>query len=727
MSRKITPSDPLATLIQWVTDTRQKAALLDEDGDLLCQRLLSLHYQQSQLAVARQRPLTLGLYGHGLEAKSWLLRILTDSTDGRIMVNAQGRNIDYLSHIQSGHSAAAMAVRFTTRHLVSHKGYPITLRLFSEIALVAIFATHYHHQPGDVALSPSRLEQRMEQLASRCQPQAQPGVSAEEITRLAAVWKQLPGRKTWTIDDGTWYQIAGLLPRLGLDDRLSLYSLFWGENPELTRQWRQPAEALARLGYVQEVCTPLDLLVDAFSLPTENFLSPGALPEEHNDQSDVIVCPVLNDQVDGQVSLSVQALAMLCSEVVFSVASTPALTDVDLVDIPPWCGTETLHSTKSRFILDYFAWQTAPDLLIICNAAKSRRDILPVSHALLRWRQATQPVARSGDHLPGVAWAITPFDNRFSQQDNPDEGVQRLSGKPGVDWGTLQALDERNVTRLMTWLSDALTPVRHQQRLDDLATQYRAQVQRVLAPYTHPVSADPVQAKALSEQLVRALQRQASRHGDVIAGLLPEPQLLESESHEQAPPSVVANALFYPDLDLFAEETPAEPAPVVKERSAGSQLYQAWVRHVRQWVNQPDAQAQTGLTGDELQLLGDIVITTSHRIGLEKRLSESGSDAACFAVLGDFVAWLGYASVPLAARPLSKINKGKPIFAPVQPQAATERLAKLSDKPVHAATRYVYDWLVALWQCAQDNIGYQAPGDLTKMQRKSLTGLLAKV
>ncbi|WP_234011875.1 hypothetical protein [Cronobacter sakazakii] len=78
-----------------------------------------------------------------------------------------------------------------------------------------------------------------------------------------------------------------------------------------------------------------------------------------------------------------------------------------------------------------------------------------MERALLRWVNATQPA--SPDALPGLVWAITPHDARFLDGQHLDEGVQRLLGKPGHTWGTLQALDGRNLQRLTEWLSQALS------------------------------------------------------------------------------------------------------------------------------------------------------------------------------------------------------------------------------------------------------------------------------
>jgi hypothetical protein len=57
---------------------------------------------------------------------------------------------------------------------------------------------------------------------------------------------------------------------------------------------------------------------------------------------------------------------------------------------------------------------------------------------------------------------------------------------------------------------------------------------------------------------------------------------------------------------------------------------------------------------------------------------------------------LGYAELPIAQRPASRIAKGSTIFAQTS-ATSSARLTQLGEQPVHAASRYVYDWLVALY------------------------------
>ena len=73
----------------------------------------------------------------------------------------------------------------------------------------------------------------------------------------------------------------------------------------------------------------------------------------------------------------------------------------------------------------------------------------------------------------GSGGAITPHDARFTTRQNLDEAVQHLLGKPGLRWGTLQALDSHSMQRVIEWLSQATLPAQRQKRLNTLKTALR--------------------------------------------------------------------------------------------------------------------------------------------------------------------------------------------------------------------------------------------------------------
>lgn len=126
-----------------------------------------------------------------------------------------------------------------------------------------------------------------------------------------------------------------------------------------------------------------------------------------------------------------------------------------------------------------------------------------------------------------------------------------------------------------------------------------------------------------------------------------------------------------------------------------------WINHLRQWAHCRDNAQRLGLEPQMLNAVAEILITASYRLGLPQQLQktmqrEEVSGAQLHAIIGNFIARLGYANIEEAQRPASRVQKGAAIFA-ATPRSTMLRLTKLDEQPVHAASRYVYDWLVALY------------------------------
>ncbi|EOI3465900.1 virulence factor SrfC family protein [Cronobacter dublinensis] len=723
MNQKITTP---AALAQWVQKTREHAPLLDEEAGPLLARLSALNAQAQTLNALANEPRTLGIYGHSQAGKAHLLATLANGSQGQVAVAPGDKHLDWLTHINPGHSATAMAVRFTRTPQTLPEEFPLRLRLFSEAELVQIFLAHYQSSGQARAVSEEELRQRLAQLQTLGQTQPHPAISASDVMTLAARWRELTPARQRTIGDDTWHQMAQLLPALNLSERVRLYALLWGDIAEMTQQFVTLAEGLLLVGHAREVAAPLSLLVDNFSLPVEGFLLPAgsgeeALPDE------VLVRALEQQQLQGMVSLPLTTLTLLCAELTLPLATPSVPEGVDLLDIPgaSYGQQESLYASKTAFLLDYYRQHQQPDVLMVCNAVQSRADIAPVARALLRWVNATQPA--SPDALPGLVWAITPHDARFLDGQHLDEGVQRLLGKPGHTWGTLQALDGRNLQRLTEWLSQALSDSSRARRLTLLKANAKAQPALLFSRYLAPLSADEATLRATAENGVRTLQRQAARHGDLLQALLPDPAALQAlceteERHEETP-----QGLFSTEIDLFGEAVATRPADAASGGSLAHRAHRLWVNHVRQWMQSEEHAAQLGVDAATLHWLGDTLIIASYRLNLAGRLEalaahEGLSGAQLRAELGNFVSWLGFERVPQAQRPASRVNPNERLFA--SSVAHDQRLTRLGEKPVHAATRYVYDWLVALYTRAIENIGYEHPLDIKPADRKTLAKII---
>lgn len=706
--------------IEWVTDARARAARLDDEADSLLAQLTLAAVNETALNATFASQGCVGLYGHSQAAKAHLLSALCSNAGGKLNITTPDRSFDYFTHINPGHAPTNMVLRFTREETQVDSAWPLRLRLISEAELVQLFIAQFCSSPDNRQVEKAIIETRLEKWQALRQRHPVPGISAQDVAAIARFWRSRVPSNQQQIDDALWHQFVTLIPALDLTTRAHAWALLWGEQPELTQQFLALAHTLQQTGHAGELAAPLSLLVDHFGLPAESFLTQIALTG-NNAPSDVVVHPIADNQLLNAVSLSLESLALLTRELVLTVEDS-VLESADLLDIPlaPDTHPHPLWRAKLGWILEHYRQNLQPDVLVICNAVSSRSQTPTITRTLLGWVNDTQPLHDAA--LPGVVWAITPQDARFNTQQNLDEAVQQLMGKPGLHWGTLQALDKHSLQRLVEWLSQATSPAQRQARFTSLCEQHQQRIRAMLMSWLHSGNKQP----GASESVIRQLQAQAAKHGELLEGLLPPMRSFESLLHIQQPREEQVSGLFNDAIDLFAEVR--DTSRQQESQETGYQVHKMWINHVRQWCRNENNARRLRLDPETLRQVADILVTTSYRLEMPQRLQrimqrENVCAAQLHADMGDFITWLGFSCVAEEQRPASRIQKGAVIFS-APPQQPMSRLAKLDEQPLHGASRYVYDWLVALYTRANENEGYRHPLDVTEADRLRLISLL---
>jgi len=714
-------------LIGWINETRLNAPVLDNDADALLARINAAQAREQAIERAMTRQSSIGLYGHSQNAKAHLLLSLCGSGNGRLNVTPGQRTFDYFSHINPGHALTNMAVRFTRETPeVADEAFPLRLRLVTEAELVQLFIARTTLHPQMRAVDKAVIETRLEKWRGLRQPQGVPGITAQEVGAIARFWQSTVPAAKQQIDDALWYEFAQLVPSLDLSTRASVWSLLWGEQQELTQQWLNLAHVLHQTSHVSDLAAPLSLLVDSFGLPGEGFLThDGTL--DLQDAQETLLHPLNGGEMLNAISIPVDVLAFLTRELVLPVENG-ALDNVDIIDIPVFEDNraDPLRQAKSQWLLEHYRQQLQPDVLVICNATAQHEQTAKKAKVLMNWVKETQPAEESA--LPGLVWAITPHDARFTTRQNLDEAVQHLLGKPGLRWGTLQALDSHSMQRVIEWLSQATLPAQRQKRLSTLKGLMRQELSSLMQSYLTPLVEETGTRRAQAEKMVRTLQSSAARHGELLEGLLPPLKAFETLLAVQQPREEQVNGLFTDTIDLFAENA-QESNGLFQTKDKARLAHRVWINHLRQWSRNEAAAVRLGLEPAVLQQIADVLVTTSYRLDLPQQLqriveADKSSAAQLHAVMGNFIGWLGYDQTPVATRPASRIRKGQAIFVTPVVSSAEPRLTRLGEQPVHAATVYVYDWLVALYSRAIENIDYQHPHDVQPDARQALRALI---
>lgn len=698
-------------LMSWVQNTREHSPLLHLEADGLLARLTHLHYRQQQIDVLNTMPMTLGLYGESVESKYHLLKMIAAEGRDEVYIQLGATRLNYLTLINPDNTAKSMAVRFTnTSPPVADEHCPLLLMLFSESELAQRLI--HRHQADNLPhrVQSSAIAATLTELQARRQTELITGMTSEQFSSVTNCYQKYI-RSPYQLDDQLLYQMAELAPWLSIRDRAELLAPLWGNDPKLTAQWQQQAQTLQYLGGGSQLLAPSSLIIDGFLFHTGS--------ETALQNADVIVCPLHNGKKLPHQSITQHELASVCAEVTFVLSHMSSLAGVELLDIPA-------HQ------LSYYQDRLQPDTLLICDSVTESRHIISTAKRLMQWEKHTQP--HNPNTMPRLVWAITPFDLRFTQHQHLDDSVQRFMTQSDVRWGTLQALDQRNITSLQEWLIVALSSTCRHSRLVSLQAELTEQIVSQFRTISPDSSANIFSARQQSEELIRTLQAKAARQGELIGKLmLPRETLYQcwlqyQQKSFNKPAELVLN------IDLFDESEPLCQS-IRNQYSFASAVYKLWVNHLRQLSHRLFLMPSLDLDPQQWQTLCDMLIRISHRLGLQKTLENAlaqheGNAATAIThaanVLNDFISWLGYNNQLVEERPMSRVNKSSAIFAAPPQASTTTRLRSLGEQTRHSNAGYIYDWLVALLTRMNENVGHTYPDDISDDQQNILHDLIIK-
>ncbi|AOF01380.1 virulence factor [Serratia surfactantfaciens] len=702
--------------IDWVDAARRQSPRLEREADRLIQRLRRCHNRAARLENTRPAQLAIGLYGHNAAAKNHLLAALAPG--------AKRFNADI-----------SLAVRYCTAAEAGPAEYPIALALLNEAQWLAITLDAAAMSGFRPDWDARAIADHLQTLARHRQTIAVDGLDGNDVLALWDSLRRHGGKAQHTLDRHFWPQAVTLAPQLSIDDRARLFAPLWGEEPTLTARYRQLAHALQALGGSRQVHAPRRALA---------LLTASTAPEN-------AAFAVLTEQGDER-EVGLSDLAWLTAEVTTALppaaqAGLPA--DVALIDLPgsrscPQAEpTQRLQQAKRAHLLTRGADGLHTSLLLVTDAAATPQDAARIGQALAGWVDHTQgetPALRQR-RKPGLIWAITPFDQRQEGKSRPDDAVQRQVGEPGDSWATLLALDEQDCRRMVNYLAAQARPAHKQARLLELREELQRELTESLLG-NWLTAADPHATQQRAQQLLRALQAQAGRHGELLERLLPQRdtlrQLYQQQQHA-APTPTATPSPFGLDIDLFGAQEPAaaggQPASPFAAR-----IFADWINHLRALPDNRQLLDLLGVDKPHLELLVDALIGAACRLQLDDELQralcagglpEQGEDrqiSQALALLGDFVAWLGFQRRDAATRPESRVNPGQPIFTP-PPQPAVDwsgqqRLTRLAPTPTKNTAFYIYDWLIGLQTLLAENAAQAQPA-LADEQRAELAAIVA--
>ncbi|MCS3431091.1 putative virulence factor [Klebsiella sp. BIGb0407] len=429
--------------LSWVDDVRVGSRRLDNEADKLNLSLLRTGNLANSLTQVSSTPMTVGFFGISQAGKSYLISALAAGSHGELEAIYGSQRVDFIKEVNpvgGGKEATGLVTRFTRQAPDAPAGYPVPLRLFSEIDLAKILANtwfnDFNHEQLSHQLDQSHIEERLRPFLQRADKNvAYNGVSSEDVV---ALWDYLNAsfkKSVEKLEHAYWPQVLKIAPRLSPNERAELFSLLWGEQPVLTETYRSLANVLAKFNHASMVFAPLETLIDHSNGSIMNVDSLNRLGSHQDRNVDIRFWK--EDKQLGSASLSQAELTALTAELIFPLAevvSGSVVEQVDLLDFPGYRGrlkitkleeagrdglnpiSQLLLRGKVAYLFERYTDNQEMNALVVCASAAKQSDVADVGPVLNRWVEKTQGknAEERGHSKPGLFWAITMCDMRIT-------------------------------------------------------------------------------------------------------------------------------------------------------------------------------------------------------------------------------------------------------------------------------------------------------------------------
>lgn len=473
--------------IGWIEGVRGNSPRLDRESASLTLKIRRTRNLAQRLGRAASRPLAVGFFGLSQAGKSYLISALAAGRNGELETLLDGERLNFIAHVNPpghGREATGLVTRFTRRGGSAPRGFPIELSLFSEVDLVKVlgnaFFNDFDREQVEFNTAPTYVRRHLAELEARRRPAATGGVLEDNVVELQDYFEERFPRTMEQLKGDYWPTAIALAPYLDPQDRGALFSVLWGEIPELTQTYMMLRDALAATGHAQTLYCPISVLVARDEsgrwTQADSIVNVDILERLGKDRDDLLrVVPFRGDSVEEPVALPRSLLAALTTELKFVLADAPEaelLEQVDLLDFPGYRGrlavgnleevrkqlkdnqvdpvAQLVLRGKVAYLFERYTDDQEMNVLILCAPSHKQSDVKDLGPVLESWVHSTQgadPHARAR-RRPGLIWAITMFDFRLAPVPGQTEDLMRKGWEGMMKMALLERFGSYN------WLHD---------------------------------------------------------------------------------------------------------------------------------------------------------------------------------------------------------------------------------------------------------------------------------
>ena len=247
---------------EWVNDN---ADLVRNEQEGLLKDLRRAGRLFRRVGKAATRKMCAGVFGPSQAGKSYLISALARDRNGTLLARFGSEEHDFIQEINpvGGKESTGLVTRFTlTKPSRLPNGYPVQIRLLSEMDLVKIIANTYYADCEHKEESVSSIEDTLRALDQMVRKE-NTGIDINDLEDLREyMYRDFRAKaRVQLLERSYWDKAIAIGSHLDLEGRVRLYALIWDEVEEFTDLLRSLLQAIESLGHPEEVYCAIEALI----------------------------------------------------------------------------------------------------------------------------------------------------------------------------------------------------------------------------------------------------------------------------------------------------------------------------------------------------------------------------------------------------------------------------------------------------------------------------------
>jgi hypothetical protein len=433
-------ADAAVQAAEWFADAANgdKVGAGERPAKIRLFRRLAAEARRLERAV--QRPMCAGVFGPSQAGKSYLVSVLARPGDRRLMAVFEGQDVDFIERInpEGGRESTGLVTRFSLRGQPHPPGFPVCLRLLSQVDVVKILGNSFffdsEHDPKDEP-DGEAIRSLLAKARNAAQPAPVDGLRTEDVWDVQDYFDdQFMGVPYCRALKPFWEEAAELAPRLRPADRAELFAVLWGGHAPFTALYRTLVEALGQLGFADQAFCPLEPAL----IPREtSIIDVAMLAGLGQAGQDALAIRAMNGP---EIRLPRPVITALTAElrIVLKERPWPFFEHTDLLDFPGARSRQPLRLAKYfqekedalaqtflrgkvAYLFDRYVAEHELNSMLLCIDEKNQ-EVVTLPNMIDGW------IARSHGKTPAdrakqgcvLFFVLTKFDMHFSAKAGED-------------------------------------------------------------------------------------------------------------------------------------------------------------------------------------------------------------------------------------------------------------------------------------------------------------------